>query len=51
MATWKEKVIKYYTNNLYYFGNTTTSRAEEGYAKIKRQLNNTSTGMIIKFSF
>ena len=51
MATWKEKVIKCYTNKLCHFGNTTTSRAEGGHAKIKRQLNNTSTGMIIQSSF
>lgn len=48
MATWKEKVIKCYTNKLCYFGNTTTSRAERGHAKIKRQLDNTLTGMIVR---
>ena len=51
MATWKEKVIKCYTNKLCHFGNTITSQAERGYTKIKRQLNNTSTDMIIRFFF
>lgn len=32
--TWKEKVIKYYINKLYYFRNTTTSQVKERYIKI-----------------
>lgn len=51
IAIWKEKVIKCYANKLCHFGNTTTSRAEGGHAKIKRQLNNSPTGMVTMFSF
>ena len=51
MAIWKEKVIKCYTDKLCHFGNTTTSRAERGHAKIKRHLNKISTGMIIRSFF
>ncbi len=51
MATWKEKVIKCYTNKLYHFRNTTTSQAEEGHAKTKYQLNNISIDMIVRSSF
>lgn len=45
----KDKVIKCYTNTLCHFGNITTSRAKGGHAKIKRQLNNTSTGRLNNF--
>lgn len=47
LDTWKEKVLKCYTNDFPHFRNTTTSHTEGGHAKIKRQLNNTSTDMII----
>lgn len=47
LNTWKKKVLNCYTNNFIHFGNITTLRAENGYAKIKYQLNNTSTDMII----
>ena len=46
LETWMEQVLKCYTNDLTHFGNTTTLRVEGGHAKIKRQLNNTSTGKI-----
>ena len=46
LQPWGEKVLKYCTNDLIHFGNTTTSRAEGGHSRIKRQLNNASTGMI-----
>ena len=51
MTTWKEKVIKCYINKLCHFGNTTTSQAEGGLTKIKCQLNNISTSIIIQSSF
>ncbi len=47
MEVWKTKFLKCYTNKLCHFGNTTTSHAEGGHAKIKRHLNNTSTDEFI----
>lgn len=35
LTIWKKKVFKCYTNKLCHFGNTTTSQAENEYAKIK----------------
>lgn len=51
MAILKKKIIKCYINKLCHFENTTTSQAEDDYIKIKRQLNNISTGMIIQSFF
>lgn len=44
---WKKKVLQYYITNLTYFGNTIILHADRRHAKIKRQLNNISTGKII----
>lgn len=36
LEPWGEKVLKYHTNDLMHFGNTTTLRAEEGgHSRIK----------------
>lgn len=51
MTIQKNKVIKCYTNKLCQFGNTITSQAEEGHAKIQHQLNNILTSMILQFFF
>lgn len=50
VKVWKTKGIKFYTNKFCHCGNTTTSRAEGGHAKIKQQLNNTSIGGLIYYS-
>ena len=39
-------MLKYCTNDLMHFGNTTTLHTEGGHSRIKRQLNNILTGMI-----
>lgn len=51
MEVQKKKIIKYYTNKVYYFGNITTCRVKERYAKIKHQLNNICTDELIDFYF
>lgn len=47
MESWKEKVLKRFTNDLTHFGNTTTLHVESRHMKIKYQLNNISVGKII----
>lgn len=38
LARWKTRIIKCFTNKILSFDNTTTSRAEEDHAKLKRSL-------------